>query len=199
MLKRVKYLSSILLAILATANNLNCAMQEFPSLNDEFIRSCASGNLVQARELIAKGADINYKDHCSYTPLMIACSANKFDIVKLLLEYKADATLSDNLGFNALLLACFIQKLEIIRLLLENGADTSINAQGPYGWTALMHSATNNNINIVQLLLDYNADVLIKDNQGETVLDHYLLPEIRTLLQSYIVDTKPSTIIKNQD
>lgn len=57
---------------------------------------------------------------------------------------------------------------------IEQGLDkgANINAQDSNGQTALMAAARNGHMNVVQFLLEKNADLFVKDNSAATVLRH---------------------------
>jgi ankyrin repeat protein len=73
-----------------------------------------------------KETDINKRDKktMQITPLMLACSENKENIVKLLLEYGADVNLQDENGLTALIHS---NNNNIIELLLKYGADVNLS------------------------------------------------------------------------
>lgn len=66
-------------------------------------------------------------------------------------------------------LAWMRDKVEMFELLLRSGVD--INAQDKWGCTALHHVAYFNYDNIVKLLLEYGADYLLKNSDGDTALN----------------------------
>lgn len=63
--------------------------------------------------------------------------------------------------------------MRLARILLEHGI--SVNGfQSPYDTCKvypIMEAIANNNIELVQLLLEYNADIDIKDSNGNSPLD----------------------------
>lgn len=103
------------------------------------------------------GAD-NYG--CGETPLMIACHANKYDVVKLLLENGADVNAMDHHGKTPLVYVIHkndyksdeIVQAEIVKLLLEYGADPDIC--GLYNGTALEEARKNEKYEIEKVLVE---------------------------------------------
>ena len=59
---------------------------------------------------------------------------------------------------------------EMAKLLIDNGA--SVNAVTTYGATALMAACRNRQAPMVKLLLASGADAALKDENGETAIDH---------------------------
>ena len=56
----------------------------------------------------------------------------------------------------------------MVRMLLQRGA--SVNLQGSFGSTALMHAAASGHTTIVQALLDAKADALLQARGNKTAL-----------------------------
>ena len=101
--------------------------------------------------------------------------------LKRLLTSGVDPNSADEDRTTALMAAAFAGQADAVRELLEAGAD--LNAQDVSGMTALMNCALANGElelgethpifrEIVQLLLDYGADVLLTDEDGLTALDY---------------------------
>ncbi|CAG2199669.1 unnamed protein product [Mytilus edulis] len=86
------------------------------------------------------------------SPLQIASRAGHTDIVRLLLEKNPNVDCISK----AIWSSCFLNNSSIVELLVKHKPD--INVQAIDGSCALFHSALNGNIEIVQLLLENNAD-----------------------------------------
>lgn len=63
---------------------------------------------------------------------------------------------------------------DIVLELLEEGADVNWEAKRgfKYGWTPLMFAASEGHIDILDILLDYGADIDARDNDGYSALMH---------------------------
>lgn len=110
--------------------------------------ACALGRVSNARYLIKHGADINHRDHRFYTPLMHA-----------------------TLGLCTNREACDDPpSADMVRLLLQHGA--GVNDQTIDGISALSFAAGNGHLDILQVLLEFGADVELKDLSGLTARDH---------------------------
>jgi ankyrin repeat protein len=153
---------------------------------------CKKDDLVLANQLITNGADVNQRFNGCRTPLMIAVINNSINVATTLIVHGADV----NEINNSLTAIDYATRADIIQLLLDNGVDVTIDhfirqvrnryyenveyllQRKPglafdveyYGNTAFMHAAEEFNINMMQLLLAYNADVNAKNDSGETAL-----------------------------
>jgi ankyrin repeat protein len=84
---------------------------------------------------------LNIQDDNGDTPLMQACSENRVDVVKLLLEFKSQPNAKNKQGYTALIKTVEYSKSnEIIQMLSTAGAD--IEAEDIYGNTAIMIAYT---------------------------------------------------------
>jgi tetratricopeptide (TPR) repeat protein len=121
------------------------------------VEAVSNGNKAEVEVLLARGADVNVKDHRGRTPLFFA-AANKAgtkDMVELLLARGADINAKDVDGETPLHYAPFSRQKDIVELLLIKGAD--VNAKSNSGHTPLDNSQMLNNANpdVWDLLEDY--------------------------------------------
>ena len=123
-----------------------------------------------AEELLKTGADVNWADHSSFTPLMKAVEDGYIVGVHKLIQAGADVNKRDKDDYTALILAISAGHYECMALLLNAGAD--VNARGTSRHendkTALHAAVSSNNIRCVELLLDAGADVNIDIPLGES-------------------------------
>ncbi len=73
-------------------------------------------------------------------------------------------------GFTLLGLASFFGHLSLVRLLLEKGLNPNIAANNPFKVTPLHSACAISNIDIVELLIIYGADVNARQMHGVTPL-----------------------------
>jgi len=91
-------------------------------------------------------------------------------VLHLLLESGADSNVKDeSTSVTPIILAAINDCAESIKLLKKYGAN--INAAANNGTTALIYAAERNNMNSVRVLVELNADLLMKDRHGLTALD----------------------------
>ena len=117
----------------------------------------SAGDIEQARNIIAKGIDLNANGNRNSTPLQEAASLGKKDMVNFLIDRGADVNGHARMGETALGTAAEYGLQDIAELLLARGAD--INGSGYVGWTPLHKAATSKQSKMVALLLAKGADV----------------------------------------
>ena len=102
--------------------------------------------------------------------LSFAIDNQSIELVQLLLDRGAQVNLQNNRGVSALMLAVNKGNVEVVKELLERGADVNLKGEG--GSTALLSILADRDVPqqskivIVNLLLNYHADVNIRDNSG---------------------------------
>ncbi len=128
------------------------------------------------RILIQAGADINIRDNRMDNPFLYAGAEGLLDILKLTVDAGADTKLTNRFGGTALIPAAERGHVEIVYELLTR-TDVDVNHVNNLGWTALLEAIILSNggvrhQQVVQLLVDYGADINIPDKEGVTPLEH---------------------------
>ena len=95
--------------------------------------------LQQMRELISKGADVNYQNKSGKTPLMEATRKQFYSGVKLLIDKHANVNTADENGYTALTIIIamsisynfnkYVNFKKIIDLLIESGAKLDVKSE----------------------------------------------------------------------
>lgn len=157
---------------------------------DDLNNAAMNGDLPRVKTLLAKGADINAKDHDGMTALMLASITGHVDVVQVLLAKGADVETKENDGATALILASENGFTEVVKALLAKGADVNarlttkmVATGGPPignlvpmrvtkdGRTALMLASGSGYLEVVKALLAKGANVNAKAYDGTTALD----------------------------
>ena len=144
------------------------------------------GNNELVTLLIKFGARLNYRDDLGRTALHFAIdndvlrSAERLQSTKkngdpltaeILLSAGEDANVVDNSGASPLYLACEKGKTEFVKLLLSCGVNPNMETADKYP----IHAACRGqHCDCVKLLLEYNADLTVRDKNGKTALHHAL-------------------------
>ena len=97
--------------------------------------AAGGGHLEIIDVLLQHGADLQTRDYCSCTALLLAANQGHLSVVKRLVERGADLTAQNCGGYTALTRACIGGHEEVVRYLVEKGVD--INKPSNHGETPL--------------------------------------------------------------
>jgi ankyrin repeat protein len=132
--------------------------------NDNLMHLCILNDMYDILLLLIgnrKNTVINNRNNNGESPLLFAIKQNKLQYAKLLLKYGASLNTFDNQGNYPLLYAVEKNNLELCKLLLDNNANPNLYFTW-MGYKSPLFSAINNNNNdIKELLLKYEADDLL--------------------------------------
>jgi ankyrin repeat protein len=117
-----------------------------------FLASVGGYNLA-ARELIARGAQLNVATSSGETPLMAAAYAGYLPLVKTLLEKGAQVNARDVLGNTALVYAVLEGHTPVVREMLARGASANVNWKSSRGTASLLSLAKYYGYNDIATLL----------------------------------------------
>lgn len=112
---------------------------------------------------------LNHENSKKMTLLHIAAESCNFPIVSLLLSKSLDIN-SESENGTPLELSVMWKRIEMSKFLLEKGADAN-GSYGKYFPPPLVMAASMNNKEIVQLLLDHNADISLSGNDKVTAIE----------------------------
>ncbi len=91
------------------------------------------------------------------TPLLVAVKSGEIEVVKALLDRGASINFTDRDGYTPLIIAAALGEVDIVRLLISRGAE--INRSGnAHHITALMYAVLRGHKNVVDVLVQNNAD-----------------------------------------
>jgi ankyrin repeat protein len=123
------------------------------------------------QELLANGADPNYKNNENLNALHIAVLKKDASMVRTVVKYIKNIDTKSVTGDTALHYACNYQLTEIVKVLLEFNADPNI-VEGENDFTPIFFSVIQNNFDITKLLIEAGANPNQQDSQGNTIV-HY--------------------------
>ena len=148
------------------------------STKDLFLKACDQGNLGLVRELLALGADVNWRGelenwqlHKGVSGLLLATRGGHEDLLDLLLSQPGvEVNIKSDYSQTPLMVACLIGKENIVRRLLQVPG-IQLNCQDNCTWSALHLAVVCGRSGCVQQLrgapgLDWN----IKECSGLTPL-----------------------------
>jgi ankyrin repeat protein len=118
-------------------------------------------------------------------PLLAALSKKHFRVADLLSKHDAVVDVRDQDDWTPLFAAQVFGSVDIMRWLLSHGANAS--ACKDLGRTALHRAASHVNLEVVQMLLEYNPDIGLRDDYGDTPL-HDILEWIGPSTEEKVVE-----------
>lgn len=142
--------------------------------NTPLHQSCYNGHSEAVKAMLRNpDIEVDAKNDAGETPLYIAVRENNLYIAELLLKEGADAKQQNDSGESLLHLAARQRKPHMVDTLVKHGAD--VDARNRSGETPLIcaiksKGAQKGNVDIVELLLEYKADVECTDIWGNSAL-----------------------------
>ncbi|TAL27901.1 MAG: ankyrin repeat domain-containing protein [Alphaproteobacteria bacterium] len=149
-------------------------------LKNEALRKAAlKGNFTRAQKLLAEGADVDYRDVNSLTPLYFAASHGFNDITKLLLEHGAtpDVGKDKDLEGSALTQAAYWGYFDVVKTLVEYKAD--LNLKGYELRSALHEAIWKGREEIAAFLVEAGTKTDTQSRMGTTPLQDAVLNDLR--------------------
>lgn len=131
------------------------------------IFAAREGHHQMCKYFLALGADLEHSDKYGQTPLIWASAEGHIDVITVLLDSEANVDAEDNEGQTPLIWAASEGREEICEMLLEYGANPE-TVDAEYGRTPLMRAAMECNLNTIATLIEYEADLEDRDNDGKT-------------------------------
>ncbi|MCR4623430.1 MAG: ankyrin repeat domain-containing protein [Alphaproteobacteria bacterium] len=131
------------------------------------------GNLEMVKWLIEnfkENLDINAKDYKGDTALIDAAFKGHYDIVKYLVENGADINIQGENESTALINSIWDKNKNEVTHLLLNQPDIKLDLKGQDGKTALFWAVDTENTDMVERLINMEADSNIADDKGNTPL-----------------------------
>lgn len=127
-------------------------------------------NLAAIKLLIKHGANVTAANETGRTPLIKAAWWGGVDYIQLLLDAGADLERTSNIGKTALHESISSStNAPMIRTLISKGAN--VNTTDKWGKTPLMDAVNQGQLEVVKLLVEADADIEMKSNEGQTALD----------------------------
>jgi ankyrin repeat protein len=119
---------------------------------------------------ISADGDVNHRDICYRTPLMLAAQYGHIDTVNELIAAGARVDLHEKGYYTALMLAAGNGHGPVVRRLADAGARVN-EVELTRGWTALIWAAKRGHTDTVRTLIELGADPQVRDAMGRSALD----------------------------
>ena len=163
------------------------------------IFAAREGDLASVRVLVEAGADVNQASEYGWTPLLTATQNRYYQLGKFLLDNGADPNISNKGNWSPLYIATDnrnieggdyptrkpdMDHLDFIKLLFEHGADANVRMNSSTetrtifthqwlyeeGATAFLRAAQSGDIELMNLLLEHDADPNLATYENVTPL-----------------------------
>jgi ankyrin repeat protein len=128
------------------------------------------GSVRVARALLSRGANVDARDACGETALILAARYGRGEVLRVLLNHGAAVDACNNCGHTPLHEAARTGNVDAVHLLLDAGA--AVNVRSRNGETPLHHTAWGHHGNVALVLLAQGADADARDHFGCTPLHH---------------------------
>lgn len=148
-----------------TINVIDNQAKQFAS---DLIKYCYQGNLLQLKELVALGADVNVPDENGELVLHSSIRAGYDEITSFLLSVNANPNLLDLSGNDAMYYAAMKNNISVAKELFNESAFVDGQKDGMV--PPLITAALYNCGEVVEFLISKGAVVDIKDKKGKTAL-----------------------------
>jgi uncharacterized protein len=170
MLKRSLYLLATVLLFAITPVQASHAEES----DWKLLEAAYRGDVTEAERLIEAGAEVN-RAHRPWglTPLLVAVGISE-PVTDLLLRTGADVNAKEREGVNVLMKAIHGGKPEVVHRLLQE-PELVIDTPGPRGNTALTYATLYGHAEMVEALIEKDADVNVARANGTTpkaIADH---------------------------
>ncbi|KAJ3117450.1 hypothetical protein HDU96_006687 [Phlyctochytrium bullatum] len=150
---------------------------EYGVIFEEIAFRRTESRLAMLKLVLSSGFDVNYGAGVGKTPLMYFIENDRRCIssVYILLEHGADPFAVDDQGRTALHYAAAYEFPAAARaleaFLPRDGYIDLIERKDSYGKTPLMHAVYGTSLEMVEMLLDDGASMLIRDSDGSSAID----------------------------
>lgn len=147
-----------------------------PLAVDDLIDASSGNQIHLVEQILEKGIPINGINKDSITAIVAAAKRNNTEISNLLLAKGANVAAILHCQTAFVDIAQHNKDITIVKKFIDAGVDINVkskmDSKNPevydYGFTPLMKASEGGNIEIVNLLLDNNADVNVKTNWNKT-------------------------------
>ncbi|KAM4569967.1 ankyrin repeat and SOCS box protein 13a.1 [Odontesthes bonariensis] len=132
--------------------------------------ACAAGSLECAKLLLEYGAKVNPSlTALTATPLHEACIQGNVEVVKLMIASGAKLEAFDVHFGPPLHIACAKGRVDCVKELLRAGANVN---SVKFHETALHHAARAHMVDLIEMLVEFGANVFVSDNLGKKPVDY---------------------------
>ncbi|CAF1204301.1 unnamed protein product [Adineta ricciae] len=157
--------------------------KDLSPIEKQLFQAAHDGQLEILQQLVEKEKlDVNLRHPLGWTPLLVAVINNKLDCVKYLLTKGADPNQSDEFtNVQSMAKKIHWHPVQVHTRREEEFCDRLSSRATFNGFTALHYAVLNDNLPLINLLIEYGADLLIENEQGH-LPSAYALQQRKELL-----------------
>ena len=149
--------------------------------NLDIFNEVKSNNINNVKEIINNNPEVvDQINYLGITPLFFAVINKNKEIIEFLISKNANINYKDNGGFTVLFYAILSKDCDFVSYLLKNYNNIQINIKDNYNHTPLYFSCLYGTIEIVELLIDYGANIDEEYENGKTII-FLLLDQFRVI------------------
>ncbi|MBT6284019.1 MAG: ankyrin repeat domain-containing protein, partial [Rhodospirillaceae bacterium] len=131
--------------------------------------AAASGDVAEIRRLAADKKQLNARDSCGRTPLMVAAYKSRIDAATALIAAGADLDALENDRYDVVTISSVANDVKMLKLVLESSAKAG-QMTSPYDGTALIAAAHLGHVDVVKALIAAGAPLDHVNNLNWTAL-----------------------------
>jgi len=121
------------------------------------LKAAADGNLLEVRNRIKEGDDVNEVAKGDGTALYLALQHDHWEVAEVLLENGANPNLGSRADGYPIMLAVMTGDPELVQLLVKKGVD--VNRDFPGDGNPIIQACKNGDLGMVKTLVDLKADI----------------------------------------
>ncbi|KAG9563176.1 hypothetical protein KCU71_g8185, partial [Aureobasidium melanogenum] len=150
--------------------------------------------------LLRGGAKVDPRDSDGKTPLMLACeNANSARVVEILIAAGADLNAEDNVGFTPLIYCAIHAHPGAASYLLQTSKVKIHHDETSTKTNACMFAARHGSIEIVKLLINHDASIVLRVNKHKDTALHEACRSGHLSIVKLILETDASNIVSVND
>lgn len=157
--------------------------------------SAAYGHDDVIEQLLKSGLSPHLINGNGMVPLLLAAGAGHEHSVVKLIAAKAEVDVSGSSGYSALMLAVKNGHGAVARRLLASGCD--VNHISYDGSTAMIEAVWEKDIDLVELLLQYKPNMLLRDRSGFTAFEAALFQESDGIIELFLAQGMPKPTVES--
>ena len=141
-----------------------------PRVVEEFSAACVKGEIERVKTDLARNPKLaTGRNRDGYTPLHLAVSKCRVEIVQMLIDHGADVNAKGKNDLTPLHVVASLGHVTMAEFLLAEGSE--IDALDCRNWTPLHYSAMGGHSDVAEFLVNHGAKIGVRNSKGMTALE----------------------------